>query len=121
MTCTHCGRDNHDSIDCFALWSTRNPGTTVADRDPDFEAAGREARRLASVDESGHYGNLARAYLATREREARLVALVREFAKCHWCAGSGKHHGQRRADAPVCDHCSGTGLVEAARRELSGE
>lgn len=96
----------------------------MADRDPDFDAAGREARRLASVDESGHYGNLARAYLATREREARLVALVRSLGKCPGCDGNRNrdiaHIDEDRLVVP-CDDCHGTGLVEAARKELFGE
>lgn len=96
----------------------------MADRDRygiDFEAATTLAECAArgAAFEVGAAELLGLAYLAAREREARLVALVREFAKCHWCAGSGKHHGQTRADAPVCDHCSGTGLAEAARKELN--
>jgi DnaJ-class molecular chaperone len=70
---------------------------------------------------AGHGGRIdrARQHLeAMRQREKRLEALVRELGRCHWCNGSGKHHGASRPDAPPCDHCAGTGLVEAERKEI---
>lgn len=46
-------------------------------------------------------------------REKRLEALVRELGKCRTCCGTG-----RPTREGGCPDCAGTGLVEAARKEL---
>lgn len=56
---------------------------------------------------------------ASRAREARLEALVRSLGKCTVCGGEGYVWQGHDVDSIECDHCAGTGIVEAARKELS--
>lgn len=105
---------------------------TVGDRDP-VEVLRRVLERLAARHPQWNaaggvipQGLAALAELERRQgREARLVALVRELGKCVWCGGDGRRIcGLKTTDTGVasetrsCSQCSGTGLVEAARKEV---
>lgn len=79
--------------------------------DLDFERADKIAhawREPGRAHWSKCASDLARCYQASRAREARLEALVRRLGKCnaYECEGDS------------CEVCAGTGLVEAARKEL---
>lgn len=67
--------------------------------------------------------DIAIAELERRQgREARLEALVRELGRCPGCYGAGKRdvgHIDEKPKMRRCTDCSGTGLVEAARKELN--
>lgn len=102
---------------------------------PDFKRADEAAEFYCGLEKAGvaefnPVFNLAEAYQATREREARLEAAVRELGKCRYsthydsthCNGGrlkytiGGRDPERR-DEP-CPNCGGTGLVKEARKVL---
>ena len=96
--------------------------------DLDHEAAARLAVELSYIAQrypqlAGDGGRIdrARKHLATLQaREKRLEALVRSLGKCPMCdAGRSWELKEDGTSTQVeCFDCAGTGLVEAARKEL---